>query len=163
MAHTHAIHASGRRVHAAQEATVVEFRNILCPIDLSEASMRALAYAVAFARWYDAGLTVLHVAPTFEPMQVRSGALANPVHVVYPITREEIEDELRRALNAAGAESVNASLVADAGEVAGTIVDRAARISADLVVIGTHGRGGFDRLCSDRSPRRSCERRRARS
>ena len=34
----------------------------------------------------------------------------------------------------------------DAGGAAGTIVDHAVRMAADLLVVGTHGRGGFDRL-----------------
>jgi nucleotide-binding universal stress UspA family protein len=50
---------------------VVEFKHILCPVDFSDASNRALDHAAAPARWYDSRLTVLHVLPTFEPMQVR--------------------------------------------------------------------------------------------
>jgi nucleotide-binding universal stress UspA family protein len=49
----------------------IEFKQIVCPVDFSESSVRAFAYAAAFARWYDAQLTVLHVVPTFEPLQVR--------------------------------------------------------------------------------------------
>src|SRR5690606_34736496 len=45
---------------------VIVFRNVLCPIDFSETSARALAYASAFASWYGATLTVLHVVPDFE-------------------------------------------------------------------------------------------------
>lgn len=125
---------------------MVEFRNILCPIDLSEASSRALAYAIAFARWYAARLTVLHVVPTFDPMQVPPGALGEPVRILYPLTRDEILSELRRAVDAAGAGTLDVALAADAGDTAATIVDRAVRMATDLLVLGTHGRGGFDRL-----------------
>jgi nucleotide-binding universal stress UspA family protein len=125
---------------------VVEFRNILCPIDLSDASSRPLAYATAFARWYEARLTVLHVVPTFDPMQVRSGALADPVRILYPMTRDEILSELRRAVDAAGAGTLDVALATDAGDAAATIVDHAVRMATDLLVMGTHGRGGFDRL-----------------
>jgi nucleotide-binding universal stress UspA family protein len=125
---------------------VVEFRNILCPIDLSEASSRTLVYAVAVARWYGARLTVLHVVPTFEPMQVRSGALGDHVDVVSPVTREEVLDALRGAVDAAGAGTLDVTVTADAGGAAGVIVDHAVRTSADLVVMGTHGRSGFERL-----------------
>ena len=40
---------------------MIEFRHILCPIDFSDTSGRALTYATAFATWYEAQLTVLHV------------------------------------------------------------------------------------------------------
>lgn len=125
---------------------MVEFRNILCPIDLSDASVRPLAYAAAFARWYDARLTVLHVVPTFDPMQVRSGSLGDPVRIMYPMPREEVLDELRRALDAAGIATLDVTLAAEAGDAVATIVDRAVVIPADLLVMGTHGRSGFDRL-----------------
>ena len=125
---------------------MVEFRNILCPIDLSDASSRPLAYATAFARWYEARLTVLHVVPTFDPMQIRSGALGDPVRILYPMTRDEILSELRRAVDAAGAGTLDVALATDAGDAAATIVDHAVRMASDLLVMGTHGRGGFDRL-----------------
>jgi nucleotide-binding universal stress UspA family protein len=126
--------------------SVVKFRNILCPIDLSDVSSRPLAYATAFARWYEATLTVLHVVPTFDPMQVRSGALGDPVRMLYPMTRDEILSELRRAVDAAGAGTLDVALATDAGDAAATIVDHAVRMATDLLVMGTHGRGGFDRL-----------------
>ena len=123
-----------------------EFKNVLCPIDLSDASVRPLAYAVAVARWYDARLTVLHVVPTFDPMQVRSGSLGDSVQMVYPMPREEVLGELRRALAAAGSAGFDATLAAEAGDAVATIVDRAVAIPAHLLVMGTHGRSGFDRL-----------------
>lgn len=124
---------------------MVEFRNILCPIDLSDASVRPLAYAAAFARWYEARLTVLHVVPTFDPMQVRSSSLEEPVHIVRPMAREQVLEGLRAALGAAQAET-DVTLAAEAGSTVPTIVDRAVAMPADLLVMGTHGRSGFDRF-----------------
>jgi len=125
---------------------VVEFRNILCPIDLSEASSRPLAYAIALARWYQARLTVLHVVPTFDPIQVRTGAIGDHISLVTPMTRDEVLGELRRTVDAAGTGALDVALATDAGGAAGTIVDHAVRTAADLVVMGTHGRSGFERL-----------------
>ena len=48
---------------------MMSFERILCPVDFSDPSRRALNYAVALSRWYGAPLTVLHVhanAPVFE-------------------------------------------------------------------------------------------------
>jgi nucleotide-binding universal stress UspA family protein len=61
--------------------------HILCPVDLSELSMRALAWAGSLAAWSGSELTVLHVVPSFEPMAVRSAAMYDPVQVVYPMTQ----------------------------------------------------------------------------
>ena len=43
-----------------------QFSHVLCPVDFSETSVRATTYAKAFARWYGAGLTLLHVVPTLD-------------------------------------------------------------------------------------------------
>lgn len=125
---------------------MVEFKRILCPTDLSEASVRPLTYAAALARWYKAQLTALHVVPTFDPMPVRSPSLEGPVQMAYPMPREEVLAELRLVVEAAGAGSVEPTLAAEAGEPSRTIVDQAVAIAADLVVMGTHGRSGFERL-----------------
>jgi nucleotide-binding universal stress UspA family protein len=126
------------------ESLVIEFKHILCPIDFSESSARSLAHAAALARWYEAQLTVLHVVPTFDPIQLR-GDFGAPLQFVNPLTREEVLVEMRRVLDLARA-SPDASLAATAGDASTTIVDQAVTSGADLIVMGTHGRRGFKRL-----------------
>ena len=123
---------------------MVEFKQIICPVDLSESSVRALAYAAALARWYDSQLTVLHVVPTFESMQVR-GDLAEPIRVVTPMPREQVLEEMSRSLNLTALAS-RATPVAQSGDPRETIIDQALSKKADLIVMGTHGRRGFKRL-----------------
>src|SRR5262249_35506449 len=105
---------------------------------------RALAYAAALARWYDAHLTVLHVVPTFEPMTIR-GDVGYPVQVITPMPREQVLEEMSRSLNLA-ALSARATPLAEAGDPQTTILDQARSTKADLIVMGTHGRRGFKRL-----------------
>jgi nucleotide-binding universal stress UspA family protein len=125
---------------------MIEFKSILCPTDLSDASVRALTYAGAFARWYEAQLTVLHVVPTFEPITVAPDIFNGPVQLVVPMSREEIREDMRRITNRAGMESREVILSAQDGDPATNIVDHALETAADLVVMGTHGRSGFERL-----------------
>jgi nucleotide-binding universal stress UspA family protein len=123
---------------------VVEFRKILCPVDLSDLSVRTLAYAGAVAKWYDGHLTVLHVVPSFTPMEVTTGL--EPISLVYATSRDEVLEQLRRTILAAGLDAGTVALTAAAGEVAATVVDQAVEMRADLLVMGTHGRSGFDRF-----------------
>jgi nucleotide-binding universal stress UspA family protein len=88
---------------------------------------------------------VLHVVPTFEPMQVPPGDFADPVRIVMPMSRDEILGDMRRAAERAGAPDA-ATLLAESGDAPSVIVDRAIALSADLLVMGTHGRRGFRRL-----------------
>lgn len=123
---------------------MIEFKRIICPVDFSESSDRALAYAAALAHRYDAQLTVLHVVPTFEAMQVR-GDLVEPVRVVTPMPREQVLEEMSRSLNLA-ALSPRAIPIAESGDPQATIIDQAISKKADLIVVATHGLGGFKRL-----------------
>lgn len=43
---------------------MVEFTRVLCPLDFSEPSSRALKYAAAIARSYGSELVLQHVLPT---------------------------------------------------------------------------------------------------
>lgn len=125
---------------------MVEFRHILCPVDLSESSTRALTYAAVLGNWYDADLTVLHVVPTFDPMPVRSASLDGAVQMVYPASRDEVLGELRHVVETAGAPARSVILAAEAGDPCGTILGHTLAIPADLIVMGTHGRSGFERF-----------------
>jgi nucleotide-binding universal stress UspA family protein len=120
--------------------------HVLCPIDFSETSVRALAYAGALARWYDAGLEVLHVAPAFDAGLVPAMPDRFPGGGPYPVTREEIEAEILRAAAAAGAVGRPLKVLAQEGRAHELIIMRARAQPADLIVLGTHGRSGFHRL-----------------
>ena len=123
---------------------MIEFKQVLCPVDLSASSVHSLAHAVALAGWYDARLTVLHVVPTFDPVNVR-GDLGEPIRVVNPMPREQVIEEVRRAMGLP-ASAPNAVVVAEAGDASTVIIDQAVSTRADLIVMGTHGRRGFKRL-----------------
>jgi nucleotide-binding universal stress UspA family protein len=125
---------------------VIEFKTILCPIDFSETSVRALTYAAAIARWYDARLEVLHVVPVFD-----SGLIpANPDRFVganrYPVSHDDIIAEIGRAVDAAHGSGLSLKALAQEGRAHEMIVCRAQAQPASLLVMGTHGRSGFNRL-----------------
>lgn len=124
---------------------MITFKHILCPLDLSDISPHQLSYAAAIARWYDARITVLHVVPTFDPMPVHPGRLEDPMRFVYPLSEDDVTRELRRIVQEAGLGD-GADVAAAAGDAVETIVDRAVAMPADLLVMGTHGRSGFDRV-----------------
>ena len=126
---------------------MIEFRHILCPIDFSDISIRALTYAAAFAQWYEAQLDVLHVAPTFaeEFIPREPGAMPHPWEIGVA-SREEITAAMHRAVAAADAARVNPRVLTQEGRAHEMIVRRAQAQPADLLVMGTHGRSGFNRL-----------------
>ena len=124
---------------------MVEFTHVLCPIDLGAASERPLAYAAAIARWYESSLTVQHIVPTFDAVPIMSGDFITPAQVIPPVSREDVLAEMRRlAEPITGTERV--FFQADEGEATAAILDRALKLPADLLVLGTHARRGMQRL-----------------
>jgi len=123
----------------------VQIRRVLCPVDYSEFSRRALDHATALARWYDAELYVLHVVPLVIPATV-----AAPATAVIPVELEPdgaaAEAELQAFIKPAVDAGVPMTPVIRSGSVIAGIADSAGEKQADLIVIGTHGRSGFERL-----------------
>src|SRR4051812_14117395 len=52
-----------RHSRLTRRRTMVSITRILCPVDFSTCSRRALDYALAIGRWYGASVTALHVFP----------------------------------------------------------------------------------------------------
>jgi nucleotide-binding universal stress UspA family protein len=124
---------------------VIRFQRILCPIDFSETSDRGLSHAIALATWYEAQLTVLHVVPVFHECASSSVEPHERGRKPCP-SRDEIIAEMRDSVARGGPTVLIPALETDEGRVHETIVNRAASLPADLLVLGTHGRGGFNRL-----------------
>lgn len=119
-------------------------RRILCPIDTSDPSAKALRHAVDFARWSAASLTVLHVS---APAYATAPEL---LPIVLDRRTEDTEQAVQkwmeaqfRSIDRAG---VCVQLITRIGAPARGIVACAAQLPADLIVVGTHGASGFERL-----------------
>lgn len=126
---------------------MIEIKTILCPIDFSDHSRRALDHAVAVARWYGSTITVFHVYPAPPP---GAYGLESPPPVGMVLTlaeRERLTAALGRFAETATASDVPIEFAIGQGTSAGNeILHQGRAMQADLLVIGTHGRSGFDRL-----------------
>jgi nucleotide-binding universal stress UspA family protein len=123
-------------------------RHILCPVDLSEHATLALKYAAAGARAFGATLTVLQAVevelpPYFTPGQMPQ--LARQTRLARAAVRKALQAYVRAVLGPAARELAPRLIVAEAHPT-DAILDTAERESADLIVMGTHGRGGARRL-----------------
>jgi nucleotide-binding universal stress UspA family protein len=121
-----------------------EVRRVLCPVDFSEFSRRALQHAARLAHWYGAEVHVLHVDPALPSLWPVAPGLDTPAAGV------TVPAALSRAL-AAFVDPLRDTGVALEGHVAlgdvtARILDYARGKRVDLLVMGTHGRGGLERL-----------------
>jgi nucleotide-binding universal stress UspA family protein len=124
---------------------MAEITRILCPVDFSDTSQHALEHAFAFARWYEARVTVLHVMGVPMPVMPLSGVPA--AAALPPLRPEEVSEDVRRFIGStSGAALDTADVAVVEGSAVREILSHAEQPSVDLLVMGTHGRGGFEAL-----------------
>jgi nucleotide-binding universal stress UspA family protein len=112
---------------------------ILHPTDFSDNSEPAFRLACALARTFGAHLILLHVNP--PPMIVYAG---EPVPVETWPDRESIQESLHTLEKQATGIAVTTEI--SEGDAADGILSAAEQLHADLIVMGTHGRGALARL-----------------
>lgn len=129
-------------------ATRIEIDRILCPVDFSEFSGPALERAVRLGDWFDARIEVLHVTsfvpcvmpasmgPFYypDPLEVTSTQRTQAVQSLADLVAPYLDDRVP---------IVTKVLEGDPWRV---IQKEAEALPADLLVIGTHGRRGFEHL-----------------
>jgi nucleotide-binding universal stress UspA family protein len=125
---------------------MIEIRRILCPIDFSEYSQRALDYAITIARSHGATITALHVFAPAPVAALGPGPVVFAPIVLTAVEREQLLADIEAFAEAESAPGITIDAIVQEGPPAARIVDQALRMSADLLVIGTHGRSGFERL-----------------
>jgi len=124
------------------------YKTLLVPLDGSPTAQLALDEAAALARLSGAGVHLLHIVDAMEHI---TGFEPPAVHIgdIRPRFLQAGRDILDRAAQALAAQGVASAstLVESSGErVSELIAAHAAKIGADLIVLGTHGRRGVDRL-----------------
>ena len=123
-------------------AAALKPRSILIATDFSEASEKALRYSLALARFYESKFCLAHVVSSLGLTMAGPGAIAACEEAV---SREaaELEDSLIRsgALN-----GIQHKFVTRQGELWPELREIIRQESADLLVVGTHGRHGIGKL-----------------
>ncbi len=134
--------ASSMEVSPVETPGRVELSNIVVATDFSPASERALSYALAIARRYDSHVYVAHaIRPdlyTLTPPEASHGMI--------DLVRQAAEQEMAALLISGRLREVPHQAVIEEGDVWTVISGIASRYDADLLVLGTHGRTGFEKM-----------------
>lgn len=104
---------------------------LLCPVDLSEPSAQALRYAASLASMLSAELTVLHVRA--------DGPRATEA-------KTAMDESLDAFVSGVVGPEATARLLERQGEPVSEILEAAAAGGSDVIVMGTHGRTGLQRI-----------------
>lgn len=120
---------------------MLQIDHIICPVDLTAQSARALAYAAAWARWYGASLRVVHVAP----IHVASAPLAGMAVMLEPRPLAEVRRDVEKFVAASiPPDSVTIDVLE--GDPPAHIRQIAARHRHAIVVIGANERSRVERF-----------------
>lgn len=122
------------------------FKRILVPVDGSEPSDAAVTLAIKLARDQEAKVVLVHVC---EVAKIAAMVAAPTVGIdpsyALEAEREAGEAALAEALESAKRGGVEAERCLEEGSCVSTILDVGRQRGADLIVIGSHGRGGIAR------------------
>jgi nucleotide-binding universal stress UspA family protein len=126
----------------AVESKMVNLTNILVGTDFSPASDRALEYALSLARRYEARIFLAHVITSDADVMVAPEIMARTY-----------ETELRRAQELMGEILISGRLhdvphetMIEHGSMWPTMKALISKHKIDLVVVGTHGSGGLQKM-----------------
>jgi len=116
---------------------MITIKKIICPVDFSELSRKALQYANEFARLSDGKVFLV-------------GVIENDPTINYSHDLEKEDSEEEKKLTALIEEENMAGIVADyviyEGSAEECILDYATRQKADVIIMGSHGRRGLKRM-----------------
>lgn len=121
---------------------VLQFRRVLVPLDFSTLSETILQYGVDMTK-PDGVTTLLHVLEPL-PLHFESGFGSFVNTEGFKRIRENAHHLLQNATSHYPGRNFATELAE--GKAAPLILDAAARCNAQLIVLGTHGRGGLEHL-----------------
>ncbi|MGB9634194.1 MAG: universal stress protein [Chloroflexaceae bacterium] len=122
------------------------FRTILAPLDGSKVAEQALPTAARIARASGAALHLVHV----HTEDARDPIFVNGLPVIderlHSLAAEHERVYLERTAATVAGDDLEPVAVRLSGPVVRTLLRYARDVNADLIVLTTHGRSGFDRL-----------------
>ncbi|CAM2924743.1 universal stress protein [Legionella steigerwaltii] len=120
------------------------YKQIIVAVDDTKASTLALKEAIKLAKSQNSKLYVIHIIDTLYEGDVDRDAFVE-------LTRnkgQELLNSMKRILSRAKVEFEMklSELIPSKSQIAEKLIDEATSLSADLIVIGTHGRRGIHHL-----------------
>jgi nucleotide-binding universal stress UspA family protein len=124
----------------------MELKSILCPIDFSDFSAAAYQHALSLADYYKARLIALHVVELWKYPFADYAAHEADYAKFSTALNEGGQLQLQRFVKQYSAGGLQPELVVHQGSAPSCILSFAQKENMEVIVMGTHGRRGFDRL-----------------
>jgi len=121
-----------------------QIKKILCAVDFSEATNRVAEWAAYLGKCMGAEIVVLYAVPNmsrYSNFDVSSGYIANFEREIMHGAESNMKDCLKTNLK-----GIKAQGIVVMGDPAEKIMETAEEQGVDVIVLGTHGRKGLDRI-----------------
>jgi nucleotide-binding universal stress UspA family protein len=125
---------------------MLDIKLILCPIDFSEFSVTAYHHALSLAEHYRATLVAQHVVELWRYPYADYAASLGDYERFSRALREGGTEQLHQFVKNNNHDNIQPELVVHQGIASDSILSFAQAQKTDVIVMGTHGRRGFDRL-----------------
>ena len=119
------------------------FKSILCPVDFSEHSERALGYAVDLAALTGAHLTIMTAV---DPFLDAASSAAGHGEALMRQTQDEIQQLLERITDGHSKLHEAPGIAVVKGDAGKEIIAQSVEAGADVIVMGTQGAGAAKRM-----------------
>ncbi|MDL2216882.1 universal stress protein [Desulfovibrio sp. OttesenSCG-928-M14] len=122
----------------------MQLKKILCALDLSQHSALVAEYTVALAKAFDAEVLVVYAAPAltqYVGFHVPPSSIENFVGEIVAGAEKTMQDFVAEHFVGVKAEGKVVN-----GYAAEEILNMVQSAGADIIVMGTHGRKGIDRI-----------------
>src|SRR5262249_51353217 len=123
----------------------MQLKSILCPIDFSEFSVATYRYAVSLAGYYKSRIVALHVVELWKNPFAEYAAYEVDFAKFSTALNQGGEMKLQRFVQEYSG-GVQPQTVVLQGNAADCILEFAQNENMEGILMGTHGRRGFDRL-----------------
>ncbi|HKY19871.1 MAG TPA: universal stress protein [Vicinamibacterales bacterium] len=124
-------------------AVTTLFKTILCPVDFSDHSRQALAYAALLASRSKGCLAAIFVE---SPMLVAAAVVAYDEKALIDQGRKELRRLVEKTIAPYGLRIEDVTLDVPVGQPHEEIARTAERLKCDVIVMGAHGRTGTNKL-----------------
>lgn len=136
---------AGAETGKGNAAAAFQLKRILVPVDFSDCALKALEYALPFARQFGASILLVHVVQLHY-----GGALYGPVD--FPDLEKDFQVDSESRLTALKQQTAEAEeeVTVETRSLSGRPATEIARIAAeedvDLIVLSTHGYTGLKHM-----------------
>jgi len=131
----------GANPSASRPLPLVHLKNILVPLDFSPMSLKSLQYAIPFAQFFGARLTLLYVIEPLTYVPELPYGIPLP-----PDPTAEMDSELQRIRQTMIPAEIGVDTVVCEDFASEGVIDVAREVNADLIITTTHGRTGLSHL-----------------